>query len=538
MSLKSRTVLKSYFETNDTPTEGNFEDLIDSAPNFVDDNPTYGFNWTGDYDNAISYVKYDSVYYDTTGASYVCIEPHDSSQAPTETTYWEKIVEKGGIGDTGEQGIQGETGDTGPTGADSTVAGPKGDTGDTGPVGELTQATADTLYAPVLGADDNYVTDAEKTVIGNTSNENTGDQTISDATISITDIATNNFTTTAHGFVPKGTNVGNYLKDDGTWATVSGSGDVVGPASSTNDAIARFDTTTGKLLQNSSVTINDGGGIYVPGGIEGGNTYINGNISLTGDLFNRTTGLELINFTSTSSAVNEIGIKNNITGNSPEIQATGDDTNIDLKLVAKGSGILNVGTNVSIQGTLLERISTPEGLYIKDSYNNKMLLVYSNSATAAVNYISIMSEATGNSPNISAGGADTDVSLKLSAKNAGTIDLDNEMNAGTNSIGFTMQTATGDGTTTIDWKLGNHIDFTFGAFNETFTFTAPSNPGVYTISLKQDSVGSRTATWPATVKWPAGTAPTLTTTASTGYDLIAFRYDGTNYYGTSTLDFS
>jgi len=35
----------------------------------------------------------------------------------------------------------------------------------------------DSLYADVLGADDNYVTDAEKTVIGNTSNTNTGDQT-------------------------------------------------------------------------------------------------------------------------------------------------------------------------------------------------------------------------------------------------------------------------------------------------------------------------------------------------------------------------
>jgi uncharacterized membrane protein len=33
------------------------------------------------------------------------------------------------------------------------------------------------VYAPVLGADDNYVTDAEKIVVGNTSGTNTGDQT-------------------------------------------------------------------------------------------------------------------------------------------------------------------------------------------------------------------------------------------------------------------------------------------------------------------------------------------------------------------------
>jgi hypothetical protein len=56
----------------------------------------------------------------------------------------------------------------------------------------------------------------------------------------------------------------------GDWAVYNGSvwqkvdnsdagGDVVGPASATDNAIARFDTTTGKLLQNSVVTIGDTG---------------------------------------------------------------------------------------------------------------------------------------------------------------------------------------------------------------------------------------------------------------------------------------
>ena len=38
-----------------------------------------------------------------------------------------------------------------------------------------------------------------------------------------------------------------------------GTGDVVGPASATDNAIARFDLTTGKLIQNSVVTISDTG---------------------------------------------------------------------------------------------------------------------------------------------------------------------------------------------------------------------------------------------------------------------------------------
>jgi hypothetical protein len=39
-----------------------------------------------------------------------------------------------------------------------------------------------------------------------------------------------------------------------------GSGDVVGPASSTDNALVRFDSTTGKLIQNSVVTVADSTG--------------------------------------------------------------------------------------------------------------------------------------------------------------------------------------------------------------------------------------------------------------------------------------
>lgn len=59
-----------------------------------------------------------------------------------------------------------------------------------------------------------------------------------------------------------------YYKDDsGTEfdLTVSGSGDVVGPASSTDNAMCRFDSTTGKLVQNSAVIVNDTGNIQAVG---------------------------------------------------------------------------------------------------------------------------------------------------------------------------------------------------------------------------------------------------------------------------------
>lgn len=49
---------------------------------------------------------------------------------------------------------------------------------------------------------------------------------------------------------------------------------------------------------------------------------------------------EYIKFSKTASAVNEITVKNGATGNGPQIQSTGGDTDIDLNLVPKGAGIV------------------------------------------------------------------------------------------------------------------------------------------------------------------------------------------------------
>ena len=101
-----------------------------------------------------------------------------------------------------------------------------------------------------------------------------------------------------------------------------------------------------------------------------------------------------------------------------------------------------------------------------------------------------------------------------------------------------VQTATGDGSTTIDWGLGNKFVFTHGAMNETFTFTSPGGPCSLTLVMIQDGAGSRTSTWPGTVKWPSnGTAPTLSTGIA-DVDIVTFFWDGTSYYGQAGLDFA
>jgi hypothetical protein len=65
--------------------------------------------------------------------------------------------------------------------------------------------------------------------------------------------------------------------------------------------------------------------------------------------------------------------------------------------------------------------------------------------------------------------------------------------------------------------------------NATITMPTATSGKSFLLMLKQDGTGSRTVTW-STVKWPAGTAPTITSTASR-QDMFSFFADGTNWYG-------
>ena len=67
--------------------------------------------------------------------------------------------------------------------------------------------------------------------------------------------------------------------------------------------------------------------------------------------------------------------------------------------------------------------------------------------------------------------------------------------------------------------------------NATMTMPTATSGKSFIIMLKQDATGSRTVTW-STVKWPAGVAPAITSTASR-QDIYSFFADGTNWYGTT-----
>lgn len=173
--------------------------------------------------------------------------------------------------------------------------------------------------------------------------------------------------------------------------------------------------------------------------------------------------------------------------------------------------------------------------YIADANGNELIIL--DTVTSAVNEVTLANAATGNNPTLTASGGDTNVGINYTAKGTGKHVFSGSVNFGAFTAYFTETDNGNSGASdTIDWTLSNKQKSTLTA-NCTFTFTAPPGPCSLILKLVQDATGSRTVTWPANVEWPAATAPTLTTTASR-IDIITFYYDGSNYFGNSSLNFT
>lgn len=112
------------------------------------------------------------------------------------------------------------------------------------------------------------------------------------------------------------------------------------------------------------------------------------------------------------------------------------------------------------------------------------------------------------------------------------------VNGGTRAqVGSTTLVVNGNsGTTpTNDWSQGNTQTWTLNN-NATFTFSNPTSGMHLTLILTQDSTGSRLVTWPVSVKWSNGVAPTLST-VNGKIDLVGFIWNGTNYLGFTSLTY-
>jgi hypothetical protein len=205
-----------------------------------------------------------------------------------------------------------------------------------------------------------------------------------------------------------------------------------------------------------------------------------------------------------------------------------------------------------------------EKLYFKNSAGTVKLLA-SNGATTNVSTFS--AGTTGFTPSSATSGAVT-LAGTLAVANGGTNATTASITSFNNITGYTASGATGTTSTnlvfstsptlsnptitayletapaiansstavTLALASGTVLSYTLTG-NCTFTMPATTNGTSFIVRLIQDATGSRTATF-TSVKWPGGTAPTITTTASTGVDIISFVCIASVWYGNAAQAFA
>jgi len=139
----------------------------------------------------------------------------------------------------------------------------------------------------------------------------------------------------------------------------------------------------------------------------------------------------------------------------------------------------------------------------------------------------------------------TDVTVNISALagagsaaatgSANTFTSEQTFNGGVSVDGAYEQTAEAVSALDIDLATGNYFTKTISA-NSTFTFSNPpasGTAGTFTLELTHTS---GTVTWPASVKFPADTPPTLTA-GKTHIFIFITDNNGSRYRGAALADY-
>jgi hypothetical protein len=148
-----------------------------------------------------------------------------------------------------------------------------------------------------------------------------------------------------------------------------GTGDVVGPASATDNAIARFDGTTGKLIQNSVVTISDTGATT-------GVTTLAASTSVTTPIVqaSNSAGLSLKNASGTTQMSvgagggdnMSINVSTNLNGTNAQIDISPTGTG-HVHIKPSGTGSVEVApTNVGTIDNMTIGATTPKNASVVD----------------------------------------------------------------------------------------------------------------------------------------------------------------------------
>jgi hypothetical protein len=180
---------------------------------------------------------------------------------------------------------------------------------------------------------------------------------------------------------------------------------------------------------------------------------------------------------------------------------------IQTQLDAKGTGTVSSLSDLSVTATAAE-LNTLDGV---PSTLTATELGYVDGVTSAIQ---------------------TQLNAKLGATYTGDVDITGELLV--DSYNETYAALSG-ATPAVNCEAGNSFSLVLSAAT-TFTFTNPPASGTaYTFSLEitQDSGASGYAvTWPSSIDWPGGSAPTLTATASAvDYFVFTTRDGGTTWRG-------
>ena len=151
---------------------------------------------------------------------------------------------------------------------------------------------------------------------------------------------------------------------------------------------------------------------------------------------------EQIIFQTTASAVNQFDITNAATGNAPEISATGDDTNISLKLTPKGSGQVLLDGNVGIESGTID---------LKNSGSRSKINFYCESGNAHAQALQAAphSESASNTLTLPSTGGDVDLVSTASTATLTNKSIDSDNNTITNIVNADIKASAG----IVDTKL-------------------------------------------------------------------------------------